>query len=374
MKNFTRITALLSLVLVSSLSYAQFDLEVSDLKVTMSENNELPDGLISSVYCTIENLGDAITQTDTMSLGIVVNNDSTLFALNSVTGDLPNGTTLNLPHSVTINNQSITFRYEFTGNAGTSFNICAYAWVNAGESDSTNNVACQTVTISDTVSNDWSADEVLIVEPADLDGFDIWDNGEKEYVDVPQIDSVRVTLTNNGSLTYTERTRTYYDLVLGTSSVGGLVGTLAQDLIPGASTQRVITDNTLLAALTMPDDSGDYEMCAVVSNPGDENNANDESCAGFTIVNSYKPPENVGIEDAPNANLNIFTNDQNIQVQGIVQPVDMRVMDMNGKIVTNSTMKADGNIPMTSSASGIYIIEVRNSVTGEQSVERISIQ
>lgn len=371
MKIFTRIplTITASLLLLSSTVFGQFDTGVSDLRVSSTPNNTVPANFLSSIYFTLTNIGTALTTNETVVAGVIINGD-TAFGPLSISGNIPSGTEINMPHDlVNQNNELITFFYEFDP-AEPFHAICAFAFVEQGENNPANNFICRdTMFVNTSAANDWAADDLTLHEPSNIDGFDI-DNYENT---VPDLDSLTATFTNIGNMTYTQRTPLSYRIGLN-GDTSDVTGFLANDLAPGESTTRVINNPAILPAV--PQDSGTYALCAIANALGDQVSANNSSCDSFTIIDSYNPfaPGNwpTGQDEVEGESLNIIPTMDNVLITGVENSTIITVTDMQGRIIDMSEINKNGSINLEAQATGIYVIKATDQTTGETQMRKVS--
>lgn len=336
---------LAALVATSSLFAQTYDLGVLNVTTSASTLNQVPDGFQSPIGLTIENVGTvAIPAGTPISLIMTVN--STIFLADTLafTTDIPAAGTSSLWS---------TANYTFDGLTP-NVTICGIAYVvGFADDDSTNNTNCDNYTVTTAVSADLSATSITIIDPTNLDGFDL----DNETETPPSLMEVNAIFTNNGDITYMAGYDISYDLYIGASSIS-LFGSLGSPLAPGQTTTRIISDPTLLPVV--PEDSGTYELCVQLNDASDAVESNDTACLAFTIIDSYDPfnPSNwpLGVSNLNEDEISVFYANDFVVVEGITAQTNVRVMDVAGNEVMSEVLTSNGRLSLNA-ASGIYIVQ-----------------
>ncbi len=335
---------------------AQYDLEAIELRTMSTTNGEVPPNVPLILTLVFENTGTQdIPDQSTARLLFINGLDTFQDIIGTFNGAMPVGA------QISFNSDPVTLPA-----APPIANLCGFILMDStwAETDSTNNLVCETLQVSSSAVVDLKAQRVIVNAPNDLDGFDI-DNGDE---DPNPITDVQAVFTNEGNVIFPAGFVIPY-----TYSFDGLeesyFGTLATDLAPGDSTIRPSVD----PSFNVPTEAGDFEIC-VTMNYNDSEAGNNETCWEWTMIDSYVPPPPFGVEEGMNSNLKIYSNAGNIQVTGIIEPINLTVMDMSGKIVANNDMQTDGILFMTQAAKGVYMIQATNMVSGDVSTHKLSLQ
>lgn len=359
MKHFTLLTLVAAFILSSS-SFAQTDLQLNSFRISSTSGNEVPPNHVTEVSYTIQNTGTVAIPQGAVFIRTVSN------GTNPVVG--PDNITLN---AALAPGDSITYTtsspYTFTSLA--MENVCLSTFLDTSftETDTLNNIICQQYQVSSAVNVDIAIINTTIVSPNDLDGHDL-DNGDEP---APDIGEISFQMVNLGDLAYLANTTYNIDVYIDNDVISGF-GNPGQVLNPGDTSGVLSTTEAALIPET-PQEVGTHEFCVEYTG-GDDVGSNDADCAEFELIDTYVPPPPFGVEEGVNANLKIFASNGNILVTGIIEPIDLTVMDMAGKLVTVQSMNSDGIVPMTETAKGVYMIQATSAINGNTSIYKISVQ
>lgn len=377
MKIFTRIALAVATFTLSASGFAQKDAGVFDLKITMTPTRQIPDGLVSSVYWTVRNTGTVdFGSGDTVVTGLVVNGDtqdvSNIFFGSAIAPNEEFQVPLDISDG---NGNFVGYNYvEFEAISG-PYDVCAFAYLMAGETNPTNNLACfanqppnftNPINVSPSLDNDWSADSVAIILPTNLDNFDIYNNENT----VPTMQEVELIMTNRGRLYYTEGTAIRFDLALDEDTTD-FVGILATDI---DTMQNLTISITNVAAMPeSPQKVGTFDVCAVARMISDENPDNDETCTSFRIRDTYIP---VGQNEISNieSSLRIYAALNEIQVEGVDEMTNIQITDMQGRVIKSVSSSENISVNMADESAGVYIVRAQEMKSGATSINKVTIQ
>lgn len=366
MRIFTRLFALITLCAIASFGYAQtYDLAVSEVGTASNSSNQIPAGMTAPIFFTIKNNGSNDIPAATQ-IWIAVQVNANYFIQPDTlafTGAFPAGGEITLYTTA-------GYTYE---PSNPNYEICAGAYfVNTSmESNPNNNLNCDDYIASSAVHNDWAALSVSIEEPNNLDGFDL-DNMTNT---VPDIDSVVLILQNNSSITFPAFYYVDYQLALN-GDTQNVAGQLSGNLGPGEQTTRIVNNASIIPA--SPQDSGTYEFCVIANEIGDNTDSNDVTCESFRIIDSYDPfhPSNwpLGAEEVADKNLKVVPMLDIIRVEGVENPTEVTVMDVQGRLVRSVTLTEDASIQLSDEKSGVYIIQAADETSGAVQTKKFSKQ
>ncbi len=371
MKIFTRVSLFVAAVLMHFSTLAQItpDLEITALFVSSSANNTVPENFESSIYFGVENIGPAIDSTMNIDIEAAITVNGTPIGGGPWTPGIANwtnGGVIAFPFAL---NQIV--RYTFTPPTPT-FEVCVYAYA-TGEVDSSSNEICETITINPNVSNDWSCDLAEIVSPTNLDGFDIDTDPNTANNPIPELDTVNITITNNGSIEYVAFTRAAFQVALDEDTVQ-LFGTSQNIVGNGGNMNFSIGDPAILPVMIA--DSGTWEVCGITNALGDDVPENNTSCDQFTIIDSYNPFAQgnwpTGQEEVEGGALNIVPTLDQIFIQGVENSTVVTVTDMQGRIIEVSEIQENASIKLNDHAAGVYVIQATDQTTGETQMRKVS--
>lgn len=347
MKTFTRLFSIIAIAGYSTFASAQIDLSVTGLSTVATATGQVPPATPISMLLSFENAGSGDIPDQTPAIIFFLNGIDTI-ETNSVffNGAFPAGAATSFPSD------------KFTV-PGTPVNISLCGGIvlpTLGETDSTNNVLCLPFTVSTSAQVDLKANSVTIVEPTNLDGFDI-DNGNNT---VPDITSMTATFENVGNVVYPAGYAISYRLGLDGDTLN-VSGTLSAALEPGGTTTRQITNTAIIPAV--PQDSGTYQYCVII-NENDENPANDKACGTFTIVDAFDTsnPDNwpLGIEESAKNGVRAFSANGKLNVIGVNDETYVQITDMSGKIISAETIRKNSTFSVNG-ASGVYIVTTKDA-------------
>ncbi|NQV52738.1 MAG: T9SS type A sorting domain-containing protein [Flavobacteriales bacterium] len=366
MRIFTRLLSLIVMCSIVGISSAQtYDLAISEVGTAANSSNQIPPSMVAPIFFTIKNNGSNIIPTGSEIWIAVQVNANYFIAPDTLVfnGDFPAGGEITL---------YTTAGYSFEASTP-SYEICAGAYfTNAAlESNPANNLNCDDYTVSSAVHNDWAALSMAIANPSNLDGFDL-DNLTNT---VPDIDSVVLILQNNSSITFPAFYAVNYQLALN-GDTQNVSGVLSGDLAPGGQTTRIVNNASIIPAT--PQDSGTYTFCVIANEVGDNVDSNDVTCESFTIIDSYDPfqPSNwpLGTEEFNGTTLKVVPMIDAIRVEGVENPTEVTVMDMQGRLVRSVNLTEDANIQLNDEKSGVYIIQAADETNGAVEVKKFSKQ
>jgi len=352
MKTFTRLFSMAALAVLSSTAFGQFDLAVTamSLSSTGAPNYQVPPGHNATISYTIKNVGTNVIATGQSFERAAVRNGTTiLVGPNTVTlaADLAPG-------------DSITYftsaPYVFDASI-TIQNVCMVVSLDSTETDTLNNAFCRSYTVSTTANPDVAATALVINVPNNLDGFDI-DNGNNTP---PPIEDMTLTIENVGNMQYTLGSAFSFEISLD-GEVLNATASMSSTWAPGASLNLDITNTAVIPSV--PQDSGTYNVCVSFVD-ADDNPANDEACATFTLVDEFdvNNPDNwplgVGEENIVEST-KIYTSEQFLVIENVTSAAQVRVTDMQGKIVLNEKILENSRMNLNT-ASGVYLVTTRTS-------------
>jgi hypothetical protein len=371
MKIFTRISLFAIACLLSTGAFAQVtpDLEITAMFVSSSANNTVPENFQSSIYFGVENIGPAIDSTMNIDVEAAITVNGTPIAGGPWTPGInnwTNGGVIAFPFAL---NQIAYYTFE---PPTPSFEVCVYAYA-TGEVDSSSNQICETITINPNVSNDWSCDLADIVSPTNLDGFDIDSDPNTTNNPIPELDTVNITITNNGSIEYVAFTRASFQVALDEDTVQ-LFGTSQNIVGNGDNMNFFIGDPASLPVMIA--DSGTWEVCGITNALGDDVPENNTSCDQFTIIDTYNPFAQgnwpTGQEEVEGELLNIVPTLDRIMIQGVENSTVVTVTDMQGRIIEISEIQENASIKLDDQSAGMYIIQATDQTTGETQMRKVS--
>lgn len=349
MKHFTLFT--LALVFWAVNGMAQFDLQVNTVATIATSGGQVPPGTPITLTMEIENTGADWPVGTVIVCGAILPTD-TVGVVQYTVGPSPfaaGGSTI-----------IETGSFQLPA-APPSVTLCAIAVLALPENDTTNNVACNVFTVSSSAQFDMAALFVASTNPAmeDLDSFDI-DGGDETP---PAIVDLTAIYRNDGNTIIPAGYGIAYQLSVD-GNTQNITGTLAEDLAPGDSTTRTIQGQNF----AVPAEEGFYEICAILLT-GDDDASNDTTCTGFSIIDTYIPPPPIGIsEDVETAGLDVFFSNQKVWVKNVTTATDVKITDMQGRVVEHINMLEDGSISMQNAVPGVYLVQ-----TTEQSMGAVKL-
>ncbi len=357
MKHFTRLF-FLSIIALSGLTVnAQtYDMAVTELAITPSTSTgNVPVNANLFMIATITNAGTSIIpDQSTFDMHFIVDGD-TLETINYIFNGALN------PGAAALTSSS---SFILTNPVPTDF--CAAAiFTTLTDLDLTNNFICETgVNVGTAANVDLSADSIAIVAPNNIDSFDV-DNGTET---VPDMTELLAVFTNNGNVEYVSGYPISYIIKLGAQELN-VSGTLQAPLLPGESTTRNITNEAIIP--DSPQEVGTYDLCVIV-NENDANSGNDTSCMAFSIIDTYIPPEPVGVAEVNTNDYSVtFTNDF-IALSNVLSNLNASIIDMNGRVIATEMIVEDMRISTSTLNSGIYFLQTVNEKTGEVKMNKFS--
>lgn len=353
MKLFTRLCLVAALGTIANVSMAQYDLKVTSVTTVATSTGQVPPNTAMILSIGIENVGADIPDQTTFSV-IALNGTDTISVNNNwfFNGTYPNGTT------GTVESNAFTLPA-----APPNVTLCGAVVLHVPDSDSSNNYHCEPFVVSSSADPDIRALRVFINDPTDLDSFDI-DNGDNEP---DPITDVHVEFKNVGNCIYPAGFGIPYTYEFDGASEG-YVGTLAEDMNPGDTTTRPSVD----PSFDVPVEEGTWTMC-VYTTLDNGNASNDTVCTSFTLIDTYVPPPPIGIEDGPQSLVNVYAHNNVIMVKDVAQPLEISVIDAQGRVVHESLIESDRNIQLET-AAGVYVVRTRNITDGKSTMQKVILQ
>lgn len=357
MKHFTRLFFLASLLISSSALNAQtYDMAVTELSITPSTaTGNVPVNANLFMIATITNAGTSIIpDQSTFDMFFIVDGD-TIETINYIfNGALNPGAS------------ALTSSSSFVLTNPVSTDFCAAAiFTTLTDPNIANNFTCETnVNVGTAANVDLSADNIEIVAPTNIDSFDI-DNGTET---VPAMTELLAVFTNNGNVEYVSGYPISYMIKLGAQELQ-VSGTLQSPLLPGESTTRNITNLAIIP--NSPQEVGTYNLCAILTE-NDGNSGNDTACVAFSIIDTYMPPEPVGVAEVNTNDYNVTFNNDFIAVSNVNSHLNASIIDMNGRVIANEMIVEDKRISTSTLNAGIYFLQTVNEKTGEVKMNKFS--
>jgi hypothetical protein len=344
MKHIFRLICL-SLLLPTFVN-AQSDLSLVDIRVSSDVNNWVPQGLKTSIEVTVRNEDAAPIPTgDSMLISIQMGLDY-YEAWMTLTSDLDTGATIAY-------NFGSHDRIQFTAAMDTVL-LSAYVW-HPNDSINLNNSYNEVFYTSTIVNNDWHAASMAIIEPSNLNFFDI-DNGSNVP---PPLSEVEINLVNAGSVTYLMGTQIEYALYIN-NDVHHIVSNIASASVgPGQTSVRNITNKAVLPMI--PDSAGTYQFCSRTEVPNDLTPNNNAACMIFKIVDNFDPsdPSNwpFGVEEASTDKAKIYVSNNNLKVESR-NAYAMHLFDLSGKAVLNDRFNGNSSTELSGLEAGLYFVRL----------------
>lgn len=355
MKNFTRIAASIVGCFIGLGAIAQYDVAVTSVSTVATSSGEVAPNTQLILSIGIENIGIDIPENTTFSViglngtdTVSVNNDWTF-----VNGDYPTGTT-----------GFVETNFFTLPAAPPNVSLCGVVIIHIPDDDSTNNITCESFTVSSSANTDLEASAVNINTPSGLDGFDI-DNGNEEP---DPITDVNIEFTNVGNTIFPAGFGIPYEYSFEGATAGAL-GTLTDTLGPGGTTVRPSVDPSFMLEAEV----GTYTMCGYTT-LGDADLSNDTICTSFSFIDTYVPPPPIGIkEDKLAESVKVFNVGKNVWFNNLSTPIDVTITDAGGRVVASESMINNGSISLEKSAAGVYIVRTRNTENGATTMSKLAI-
>lgn len=336
---------------------AQYDLEATELRTMSTTSNQVPPNVPLILTLVFENTGTADVPDQSTALLVFLNGNDTLqTVLGTFNGAMAQGA------SYSFNSDPVTLPATPPLVA-----FCGFVILDVlGETDSTNNLVCDSFQVSSSAVVDLKAVGLSVNAPNDLEGFDV-DDGDEQPDPITDVHSV---WQNAGNVTFPAGFVIPYVYEFDGNQTLIFQGTLQADLPPGDSSTRPAVD----PSFTVPAEEGNYEIC-VYNVYGDNDLSNDTICWSWTMIDTYIPPPPVGLEENTiKADLNVFQVNKTLWIKNVSGDLDISVTDMNGRIVASKHLFEDGSISLETSAAGVYVIRSLNKETGATSMHKVSIQ
>lgn len=349
---FTRTALSVVGALLATTAMSQ-NLGVLEFSFSSGPNNTVPPNQITGIPYTIRNYSSTAIPAGSVFVRTVSRGLTPIIGPDNIT--LVNGLAGNTSASFVANGT-----YEFGG--GPLESVCVSAILVVGEIDTTNNVLCQTCTVSSAVSNDLALHNLTIDSPTDLDSFDV-DNGTNIP---PLLDIISFDLINNGQVVYVSGTNLEYELSLDGDNVQ-LFGQLGADLEVN-DTITLTSSDSLYTLIDSPDEEGFYTLCIALEQ-FDVDPDNDTSCTSFSIIDTYTPPWPIGINEVnENAAVVSFQNDQ-LHVSNVPFAVEFMVSDAQGKVLGRYAASSDFSVDASTWPSGVYNVQAPGAFGNAKAVK-----
>lgn len=332
---------------------AQYDLSVSNSFVSSGPFNSIPFGLQSAVEIEVFNAGN-------MTIPAGANVDLTYQFSTYLFNE-----TFTLSDSLPIGASAI---YNFGAanilTFGDTFaTVMTTATVSiSGDTNLTNDTLNNYYIVNGSTNNDWITSSVAVINPSNLDGFDI-DNGTNIP---PALSQVDISFVNNSEISFVKNSPFEYSISLGAETYLVNANLSAGAVNYGDTVVRTITNQAILPAL--PDSVGDYSLCATALMPNDLENSNDEACFDFTIVDNFDPTDPInwpqGISETELSIFKVNAANGALEISGIQQPTRVRISDINGRLLLEQGLNNDGSIAFDA-PMGIYVVHLSDNRTFE---------
>jgi len=332
---------------------AQYDISVSNSIVSSGPFNSIPFGLQSAAEIEVFNAGSMTIPSGT-DVDLTYQFSNNLFNETFTLSDsLPVG-------AYAIHNFGAANILTF-GDTFATVMITATASI-SGDTNLTNDTLNNYYIVNGSTNNDWITASVAVINPSNLDGFDI-DNGTNIP---PALSQVDITFVNNSEISFVKNSPFDYSISMGAETYLVTAHLSAGAVSYGDTVVRIITNQAILPAL--PDSVGDYSLCATVLMPNDLENSNDEACFEFTIVDNFDPTDPInwpqGIGETELSIFNVNAAKGALEISGIQQPTRVRISDINGRLLLEQSLNNDGSIAFDA-PMGIYVIHLSDNRTAE---------
>lgn len=320
---------------------AQSDMAVIDIKASSDVNNWVPEGLNTTLAVTIQNMDSiAIPAGDSVYLSI-----QTGLYMASAWVTLDNGLDTMQMHTHNFGGDN---RLTFTETMDTTAIMAMVTHLN--DTNLTNNQYEETFYASTIVNNDWYAGPIEIIEPSNLNFFDV-DNGTNVP---PPLSEIEVSLINNGTVTYLEGTLIEYEIYVD-NDVRQLSGEVTSDVASGETSVRIVSNKAVLPVI--PDSVGTYQLCARSLTPNDLTPNNNAACMVFKIIDNFDPedPNNwpFATEEIEAEQAHMFVSNRNLVVETRNNHT-LEIIDLSGKVIHSETISGNSKLALDHLSSGIY--------------------
>ncbi|GAB4377427.1 MAG: hypothetical protein Kow0075_05900 [Salibacteraceae bacterium] len=339
-------------------------LEIVATGITSTTDMRTAPGMQTGVYVVLRN-ADSIAITDTTSIHITVKigNQSIADSIKSF-GVLTQGDSI----------AHFFGRYKLlqTPLHHGSFELESYITYMYGSvqySDS----ATVTYLATDSINNDWSAVEINVVDPQNLDSFDLDNNTNTP----PPLREVSVTLRNNGELTYVFGTPVHYSLLIDSQPPSPVSYAVDDNLFhPGSETVRHITNSAVLPMI--PATVGTHTLCGVIHTPLDSIMNNDTVCQSFTLVDNYDPNDpknwpNGTDELVKNGQMKIMDDHNQLVISCENAIGRLQIIDLTGKLVLDESFHSETRLARNMLRPGLYVATL-TSTDGKPITEKFVVR
>ena len=336
-----------AIVLLSFASaYAQSDLAVVDINASSDANNWVPQGLSTSLEVTVQNV-------DSM---MIPAGDSALVSIQY--GSFVSDAWIHFDSGLdTMETYTHNFGWDnrlmFSASLDTALLIGMATHLS--DTNLSNNQFEETFYASTIVNNDWHAGIIKIIEPSNLNFFDVDNNTNIP----PPLTSVRVDLVNTGTVTYLPGTLINYDVYVldDVRSLSGYIGESA--VSNGDISTRTITNQALLPVI--PDSAGTYQLCARSTVPNDLTSNNNAACTILKMVDNYDPtdPANwpFAVDEVADLNAKVFMSENQLVLESKSQ-TELEIIDLSGKIIYTDAFNGSHSHSMLDYNAGIYFVRL----------------
>jgi hypothetical protein len=383
MKLFTRLFTLSGFLLAFMAGQSQ-DLAVTTVDIGATSTNEVPPNYQSTIFWTIKNIGTTTINDQSMIfvLGYTINGTVAFSQAVYFTGAFAPGDSINL--NVVNGTTGQPVEEDFSAAAvGSPFVVCGFILPDTSgtlfpDINLFNNNKCETYTINPNVSNDWGITSMFIGSPYDVvDSFDINNCPKQGRFNAPEIDSIMVTLSNDGELTYNQGGVVYFDLIqdLDTNLIALL---LPASIGPGETLDVVIKNpsvNNFSIIKKVSQTLGSHNVCLSLRMPNDFNEDNNDSCDIYKLYDTFNPHNKtcwaVGQAELYNTNMSLYTANDLIYINGIESKTNITITDMNGRVVKTAVVSVNSSLDINNLTSGIYVVKAEGA-NGEMLIQRIS--
>lgn len=361
MRLFTSLSITLLLTLFGSIAYAQYDMAVTDVDINSNSSNEIPDGHISAISFTIENVGSSELDSGIFfGVGVLLNGDTIAYSVFVSLGwDAGISNTLTTTQTTTFNSADVTTAPE----------VCGFIILDttASEPNLLNNVHCETFTISSSVSNDWSLTAAYLATPYNVvDSFDLNNCPDQGKKTAPEIDSMHVSFLNEGELTAGAGTPIKFQVIMH-GDTNNISMNLHKDVPPGEGIDTVIMNSSSTnfdVLKKVKQKVGNYPVCIRVNMPNDFNSSNDDSCDVYKIYDTFDPNDKscwvLGQTELTAPELDAFYSIGMINITGVSSQTQVIINDLSGKMVAKHDINSNDQISTTGLTPGVYLIRANS--------------
>lgn len=326
----------------------------------VASDDYLVKGLSYTSFISMTNQGpDPFPQDSTITLGITVDNDVAVANNVSFQSAFPVGANSNFI------NLAIPAAYTDTmSTTADSVEICLII-VSTPDTVQGNNVLCFNAAWEDAPSIDIGGSNVEAYAAGQAVGTTL------TLGSLPTIDSIRLSLRNYGPTAFPLGAQVNYNVSLGTSSTNTVGGTLtSSNFMQDSTTTRVLTNPTLLSALTWPTAAGTTELCVNAQQDGDTDASNDSFCATLTLEEEQDPNNIVDLQNSNGLKAFFVEDILNLHVNtNITGASSLQVINISGQEVLNTVINTQGSNALETFSlstdnlnSGVYFVKLNNEV------------